>query len=170
MLKRVDSVYSSGRVKGDWYKWKVDPFVADMVVVGAQMGHGKRSNLYSDYTLAVLDAHGELVTVAKAYSGLSDEELKEVDRFVRKNITGKFGPVRSVKPEIVFEVAFEGARSSGRHKSGVALRFPRIQNWRRDKTPADVDTLENLLGYARMGEAKRGEGPRMDDAGNLLLF
>ena len=170
MLKRVDSVYSSGRVKGDWYKWKVDPFVADMVVVGAQMGHGKRSNLYSDYTLAVLDAHGELVTVAKAYSGLSDKELKEVDRFVRKNITGKFGPVRSVKPEIVFEVAFEGARASGRHKSGVALRFPRIQCWRKEKVPAEVDTLENLLGYARMGEAKKGDGPRMDDAGNLLLF
>ena len=170
MLKRVDSVYSSGRVKGDWYKWKVDPFVADMVVVGAQMGHGKRSNLYSDYTLAVLDTHGELVTVAKAYSGLSDEELKEVDRFVRKNITGKFGPVRSVKPEIVFEVAFEGARASGRHKSGVALRFPRIQSWRKDKTPAEVDTLSNLLGYARMGDAKKGDGPRMDDAGNLLLF
>ncbi len=170
MLKRMDSIYSSGRVKGDWYKWKVDPFVADMVVVGAQMGHGKRSNLYSDYTLAVLDAHGELVTVAKAYSGLSDEELKEVDRFVRKNITGKFGPVRSVKPEIVFEIAFEGARTSGRHKSGVALRFPRIQSWRKDKTPAEVDTLENLLGYARMGEPKRGDGPRMDDAGNLLLF
>jgi len=170
MLKRVNSVYSSGRVKGDWYKWKVDPFVADMVVVGAQMGHGKRSNLYSDYTLAVLDAKGELVTVAKAYSGLSDEELKEVDRFVRKNITGKFGPVRSVKPEIVFEVAFESARSSGRHKSGVALRFPRIQSWRKDKTPAEVDTLDNLLGFSRMGEAKKGEGPRMDDAGNLLLF
>jgi len=170
MLKRVDSVYSSGRVKGDWYKWKVDPFVADMVVVGAQMGHGKRSNLYSDYTLAVLDSHGELVAVAKAYSGLSDEELKEVDRFVRKNITGKFGPVRSVRPEIVFEVAFEGARSSGRHKSGVALRFPRIQNWRRDKTPADVDTLENLLGYARMGETQKEGDPKTDDAGNLLLF
>jgi len=170
MLKRMDSIYSSGRVKGDWYKWKVDPFVADMVVVGAQMGHGKRSNLYSDYTLAVLDSYGELVTVAKAYSGLSDEELKEVDRFVRKNITGKFGPVRSVKPEIVFEVAFEGARASGRHKSGVALRFPRIQRWRMDKTPAEVDTLENLLGYARMGEAKKGDGPKMDDEGNLLLF
>ena len=170
MLKQVNSVYSSGRVKGDWYKWKVDPFVADMVVVGVQMEHGKRSNLYSDYTLAVLDAHGELVTVAKAYSGLSDEELKEVDRLVRKNITGKFGPVRSVKPEIVFEIAFEGARASGRHKSGVALRFPRIQSWRKDKTPAEVDTLENLLGYARMGEPKRGDGPRIDDAGNLLLF
>jgi DNA ligase-1 len=170
MLKRMDSVYSSGRVKGDWYKWKVDPFVADMVVVGAQLGHGKRANLYSDYTLAVLDEKGEFVTVAKAYSGITDEELKEIDRYVRKNITGKFGPVRSVRPGIVFEVAFEGARSSGRHKSGVALRFPRIQSWRRDKEPDEVDSLNNLLGYARMGESKQGGGPRTDDAGNLLLF
>ena len=170
MLKRMDSVYSSGRVKGDWYKWKVDPFVADMVVVGAQLGHGKRANLYSDYTLAVLDEKGELVTVAKAYSGITDEELKEIDRYVRKNITGKFGPVRSVRPGIVFEVAFEGARASGRHKSGVALRFPRIQRWRKDKESTEVDTLENLIGYARMGEPKQGDGPRMDDAGNLLLF
>ena len=170
MLKRMDSVYSSGRVKGGWYKWKVDPFVADMVVVGAQLGHGKRANLYSDYTLAVLDEKGEFVTVAKAYSGITDEELKEIDRYVRKNITGKFGPVRSVRPGIVFEVAFEGARASGRHKSGVALRFPRIQRWRKDKEPGEVDSLENLLGYARMGEPKQGDGPRMDDAGNLLLF
>jgi DNA ligase-1 len=170
MLKRMNSVYSSGRVKGDWYKWKVDPFVADMVVVGAQLGHGKRANLYSDYTLAVLDEKGEFVTVAKAYSGITDEELKEIDRYVRKNITGKFGPVRSVRPGIVFEVAFEGARASGRHKSGVALRFPRIQRWRKDKEPSEVDTLENLIGYARMGEPKQGDGSRMDDAGNLLLF
>lgn len=170
MLKRADSIYSSGRVKGDWYKWKVDPFVADMVVVGAQLGHGKRANLYSDYTLAVLDDTGELVTVAKAYSGLSDQELKEVDRYIRKNVTGKFGPVRSVRPGLVFEVAFEGARASGRHKSGVALRFPRIQRWRKDKEPKEVDSLENLLGYARMGEPKQGDGPRTDDAGNLLLF
>ena len=98
MLKRMNSVYSSGRVKGDWYKWKIDPFVADMVVVGAQLGHGKRANLYSDYTLAVLDEKEEFVTVAKAYSGITDEELKEIDRYVRKNITGKFGPVRSVRP------------------------------------------------------------------------
>lgn len=170
MLKRRDSVYSTGRVKGDWYKWKVDPYVADMVVVGAQLGHGKRANIYSDYTLAVLDQQGEMVTVAKAYSGLSDVELKEVDRYVRKNVTGKFGPVRSVRPGIVFEVAFEGARSSGRHKSGIALRFPRIQRWRQDKKPEEVDTLENLLGYARMGERVREDGTKTDDAGNLLLF
>jgi DNA ligase-1 len=111
-----------------------------------------------------------VVTVAKAYSGLSDIELKEVDRYVRKNITGKFGPVRSVRPGIVFEVAFEGARSSGRHKSGIALRFPRIQRWRQDKKPEEIDTLENLLGYARMGERVRGDGTKTDDAGNLLLF
>ncbi|MEK9773429.1 MAG: ATP-dependent DNA ligase [Opitutae bacterium] len=170
MLKHKDSVYSSGRVKGDWYKWKIDPFVADMVVVGAQLGHGKRANLYSDYTLAVLDGKGEFVTVAKAYSGITDEELREIDRYVRKNITGKFGPVRGVRPGIVFEVAFEGVRASGRHKSGIALRFPRIQRWRKDKDPKEVDTLENLLGYARMGEPNHGEGPRSDDAGNLLLF
>ena len=170
MLKRKDSLYSSGRVKGDWYKWKVDPFVADMVLVGAQMGHGKRANRYSDYTLAVLNERREFVTVAKAYSGISDEELRQIDRYVRKNITGKYGPVRSVRPGIVFEVAFEGARASGRHKSGVALRFPRIQRWRKDKKPLEVDSLENLLGYAQMGEPKKGEGPRTDDAGNLLLF
>jgi DNA ligase-1 len=170
MLKQIDSPYSSGRIKGDWYKWKVDPYVADMVVVGAQLGHGKRANIYSDYTLAVLDTSGELVSVAKAYSGLSDEELNEVDRYVRKNITGKYGPVRMVRPGIVFEVAFEGAQASGRHKSGVALRFPRIQRWRKDKEPKEVDTLENLIGYARMGGPQRGHGPRTDDAGNLLLF
>ena len=108
--------------------------------------------------------------MAKAYSGITDTELGEIDRYVRKNITGKFGPVRSVRPGIVFEVAFEGARASARHKSGVALRFPRIQRWRKDKEPGEVDTLENLIGYARMGEPKQGDGPRMDDAGNLLLF
>ncbi len=170
MLKRKDSIYSTGRVKGDWYKWKVDPFVADMVVVGAQLGHGKRANLYSDYTLAVLDERGEFVTVAKAYSGITDDEMREIDRYVRKNITGKFGPLRGVRPGIVFEVAFEGARASGRHKSGVALRFPRIQRWRKDKGPKEVDSLENLLGYARMGEPRKEDGPRTDDAGNLLLF
>ena len=107
MLKRMDSKYESGRVKGSWYKWKVDPYVADMVVVSAQLGHGKRANLYSDYSLAVWNENGELVTVAKAYSGLSNEEIEKVDRFVRKNITGKFGPVRGVKPELVLEIAFE---------------------------------------------------------------
>ena len=171
MLKKKDSSYESGRVKGRWYKWKVDPFLADMVVVSAQLGHGKRSNLYSDYSLAVWDEQGELVTVAKAYSGLSDNEIEQVDRFVRKNITGKFGPVRSVKPNLVFEIAFEGARSSGRHKSGVALRFPRINRWRTDKKIEDADTLEIIRGFTGINEeTKMGDGTKVDQDGNLLLF
>lgn len=171
MLKKKNSIYESGRVKGSWYKWKVDPYLADMVVVSAQLGHGKRSNLYSDYSLAVWDEHGELVTVAKAYSGLSDNEIEKVDRFVRKNITGKFGPVRSVKPILVFEIAFEGARSSGRHKSGVALRFPRINRWRTDKKIEDADTLETIRGFTGInGETKMADGTKVDQEGNLLLF
>ena len=171
MLKRKNSIYESGRVKGSWYKWKVDPYLADMVVVSAQLGHGKRSNLYSDYSLAVWDEHGELVTVAKAYSGLSDNEIEKVDQFVRKNITGKFGPVRSVKPILVFEIAFEGARSSGRHKSGVALRFPRINRWRTDKKIEDADTLEIIRGFTGItGETKMADGTKVDQEGNLLLF
>ena len=171
MLKRKDSKYESGRVKGAWFKWKVDPFLADMVVVSAQLGHGKRANLYSDYSLAVWDESGRLVTVAKAYSGLSNEEIEEVDKFVRKNITGKFGPVRGVNPSLVFEIAFEGAQSSGRHKSGVALRFPRIHRWRKDKKIEEADTLEMIRGYAGMNENIIMEGGHKTDAdGNLLLF
>jgi DNA ligase-1 len=171
MLKKKDSSFESGRVKGCWYKWKVDPYLADMVVVSAQLGHGKRSNLYSDYSLAVWDEQGELVTVAKAYSGLSDNEIEKVDRFVRKNITGKFGPVRSVKPNLVFEIAFEGVRSSGRHKSGVALRFPRINRWRTDKKIEDADTLEIIRGFTGIKEeTKMADGTKVDQEGNLLLF
>ena len=170
MLKRKDSVYRGGRVKGAWFKWKVDPFLADMVVVSAQLGHGKRSNLYTDYSLAVWNESGELVTVAKAYSGLTDKEIEEVDRFVRKNITGKFGPVRGVRPELVFEIAFEGVQGSGRHKSGVALRFPRIHRWRQDKKPADADSLEMIRGFAGMGERREKDGNKIDQDGNLLLF
>jgi DNA ligase-1 len=171
MLKKKDSPYESGRVKGSWYKWKIDPYLADMVVVSAQLGHGKRSNLYSDYSLAVLDDRGELQTVAKAYSGLTDKEIEQVDRYVRKNITGKFGPVRSVRPGLVFEIAFEGIRSSGRHKSGVALRFPRINRWRKDKRIEEADTLEIIRGFARMNEnLKTANGTKVDQDGNLLLF
>lgn len=171
MLKKKDSSFESRRVKGCWYKWKVDPYLADMVVVSAQLGHGKRSNLYSDYSLAVWDEQGELVTVAKAYSGLSDNEIEKVDRFVRKNITGKFGPVRSVKPNLVFEIAFEGVRSSGRHKSGVALRFPRINRWRTDKKIEDADTLEIIRGFTGIKEeTKMADGTKVDQEGNLLLF
>ena len=171
MLKRKDSKYESGRVKGSWFKWKVDPFLADMVVVSAQLGHGKRANLYSDYSLAVWDESGNLVTVAKAYSGLSNGEIEEVDKFVRKNITGKFGPVRGVNPSLVFEIAFEGVQASGRHKSGVALRFPRIHRWRKDKKIEEADTLEVIRGYAGMNEnISMADGYKTDVDGNLLLF
>ena len=143
MLKRKESSYETGRVKGGWYKWKIDPFLADMVVVSAQLGRGKRANLYSDYSLAVWN-NEELVTVAKAYSGLSIKEIEEVDAFVRKNISGKFGPVRGVKPGLVFEIAFEGLHESPRHKSGVALRFPRMRRWRHDKVVQQANTLDDL--------------------------
>jgi DNA ligase 1 len=143
MLKRKDSVYQVGRKRGDWWKWKIDPLVIDAVLVYAQKGHGRRSNLYTDYTFAVRSGE-QLVTFAKAYSGLTDKELAEVDAFVKKNSLEKFGPVRTVKPELVFEIAFEGIAASSRHKSGVALRFPRINRWRKDKGPAEIDTLEAL--------------------------
>ncbi|MFM1941653.1 MAG: hypothetical protein RI897_635 [Verrucomicrobiota bacterium] len=145
MLKQLDSVYGVGRQRGAWWKWKVDPLTCDVVLVAAQPGHGRRATIYSDYTLAVWD-EGDLLTVAKAYSGLSDAEMDEVDAYVRANITGRFGPVRSVKPELVFEIAFEGVGLSTRHKSGVALRFPRIVRWRRDKRADEADTLDFLRG------------------------
>jgi DNA ligase 1 len=143
MLKKKSSVYQVGRKRGDWWKWKIDPLVIDAVMVYAQKGHGRRSNLYTDYTFAVR-AGDQLLTFTKAYSGLTDKELAEVDAFVRKNSLEKFGPVRTVRPELVFEIAFEGIAASARHKSGVALRFPRINRWRKDKTPADIDTIEGL--------------------------
>ena len=143
MLKRKTSIYQVGRKRGDWWKWKVDPLVIDAVLVYAQKGHGRRSNLYTDYTFAVR-AGDQLVTFTKAYSGLTDRELSEVDAFVKKNSLEKFGPVRTVRPELVFEIAFEGIAASPRHKSGVALRFPRINRWRKDKGPAEIDTLETL--------------------------
>jgi DNA ligase-1 len=143
MLKRRSSAYQAGRRRGDWWKWKIDPLVIDAVLVYAQKGHGRRSNLYTDYTFAVRDGE-QLVTFTKAYSGLTDKEIAEVDAFVKKNSLEKFGPVRTVKPLLVFEIAFEGIAASNRHKSGVALRFPRINRWRKDKTPADIDTLEAL--------------------------
>ncbi|HTR30079.1 MAG TPA: ATP-dependent DNA ligase [Puia sp.] len=143
MLKRKTSVYQAGRRRGDWWKWKIDPLVIDAVMVYAQKGHGRRSNLYTDYTFAVRDGE-QLVTFTKAYSGLTDKEIAEVDAFVRRNSLEKFGPVRTVKPELVFEIAFEGIAPSTRHKSGVALRFPRINRWRRDKSVAEIDTIGNL--------------------------
>lgn len=143
MLKRKNSVYQVGRKTGDWWKWKIDPLTIDAVMIYAQKGHGRRSNLYTDYTFAVKDGD-KLVTFTKAYSGLTDKEFAMVDDFVKKNSLEKFGPVRTVKPELVFEIAFEGIAASNRHKSGVALRFPRISRWRRDKKADEINTLEDL--------------------------
>jgi DNA ligase 1 len=143
MLKRKDSTYLAGRKRGDWWKWKIDPLTIDAVMIYAQKGHGRRSNLYTDYTFAVKDGE-KLVSFTKAYSGLTDKEFLEVDAFVKRNSLEKFGPVRTVKPELVFEIAFEGIAASSRHKSGVALRFPRINRWRKDKTVGEINTLEDL--------------------------
>ncbi|MHC4476654.1 MAG: ATP-dependent DNA ligase [Planctomycetota bacterium] len=143
MLKRLDSFYRVGRRRGSWWKWKIDPLTADGVLIYAQRGHGKRAGLYTDYTFAAWQ--GEiLVPFAKAYSGLNDEEIREVDRFIQRNTVERFGPVRSVRPELVFEIAFEGIQESSRHKSGVAVRFPRIIRWRRDKKAQEADTIETL--------------------------
>jgi len=143
MLKRKSSVYEVGRKRGDWWKWKIDALTIDAVMIYAQKGHGRRSNLYTDYTFAVKDGD-KLVSFTKAYSGLTDKEFAEVDNFVKRNAMEKFGPVRTVKPELVFEIAFEGIAASNRHKSGVALRFPRISRWRKDKKPEEINTLEDL--------------------------
>jgi DNA ligase-1 len=143
MLKRKNSDYKVGRKRGDWWKWKVEPMSVDAVMIYAMRGHGRRANLYSDYTFAVWKGE-ELVPFAKAYSGLTDKEMKEVDRFVKKNTIERFGPVRSVKPELVFEIGFEGIAPSTRHKSGIALRFPRILRQRLDKKPNEANTLEDL--------------------------
>jgi DNA ligase-1 len=143
MLKRLDSPYHSGRKRGDWWKWKINPYTVDTVLIYAQKGSGKRANFYTDYTFAVRDGE-KLITVAKAYSGLTDKEIKEVDAFVKRNAVEKFGPVRTVKPELVFEIAFEGIAESKRHKAGLALRFPRILRWRKDKKAEEINTLEDL--------------------------
>ncbi len=143
MLKQKTSPYHVGRKKGDWWKWKVDPLTIDAVMIYAQRGSGRRSGYYTDYTFAVRK-EDKLVTIAKAYSGLSDKEIQEVSRFVRDNEIEKFGPVRTVRPELVFEIAFEGIALSNRHKSGVALRFPRIKRWRKDKTVDEIDTIETV--------------------------
>jgi DNA ligase-1 len=143
MLKRKSSPYQVGRKRGDWWKWKIDPLTIDAVMIYAQKGAGRRSNLYTDYTFAVRDGD-KLVAFTKAYSGLTDKEFAQVDNFVKRNSLEKFGPVRTVKPELVFEIAFEGIAASTRHKSGVALRFPRISRWRHDKPVSEINTLEDL--------------------------
>ncbi len=141
MLKARDAAYGVGRTRGAWWKWKVDPLRLDGVLLYAQKGHGRRASLYTDYTFGVWDGE-DLVPIGKAYSGLTDAEIRKVDRWIRNNITDRFGPVRAVEPGLVFELAFDGIRSSSRHRSGVALRFPRMARWRQDKTPAEADTLE----------------------------
>lgn len=143
MLKRLTSTYEVGRRRGDWWKWKVDPLSIDAVLTFSMQGHGRRADLYTDHTFG-LWKDGQLVTFAKAYSGLTDAEMKEVDAFVKKNTLERFGPVRQVKAELVFEIAFEGISTSTRHKSGVAVRFPRIARWRKDKKAADANSLDHL--------------------------
>jgi DNA ligase-1 len=143
MLKRRSSPYAVGRTRGDWWKWKVEPLEIDAVILYAQAGHGRRAGLHSDYTLGLWH-DGRLVTVAKAYSGLTDAEIVEIDRIVRVTTVEKHGPVRICTPTLVMQLAFEGVSRSTRHKSGVAVRFPRIIRWRRDKDPADAGTLADL--------------------------
>jgi DNA ligase-1 len=143
MLKRKSATYQVGRRRGDWWKWKIDPLSVDAVMIYAQKGHGRRADLYTDYTFAVWDGD-KLVPFAKAYSGLTDVEINKVDYFIKRNTLEKFGPVRTVKPELVFEIGFEGINRSNRHKSGVALRFPRILRWRHDKPKEEADTIDTL--------------------------
>ena len=165
MLKRWDSIYEAGRPKGPWFKWKRDPHLIDAVLMYAQRGHGKRSSFYSDYTFGVwsVGENGdELVPVGKAYFGFTDAELIEIDRFVRRNTVERFGPVREVMHEreqgLVFEVAFEGLQRSTRHKSGLAMRFPRISRLRWDKPPRDADRIETLEAILRTIEGRFTNG------------
>jgi DNA ligase-1 len=143
MLKRLSSAYHVGRKRGDWWKWKLDPYSVDAVMIYAQAGHGRRANLFTDFTFAVRDGN-DLVPFAKAYSGLTDTEFRMITAWVQKNTLERFGPVRRVPPELVFEIAFEGIQASPRHKSGIALRFPRMLRWRQDKGVAEIDTLDAL--------------------------
>lgn len=143
MLKRADSPYLSGRKKGDWWKWKLAPLTIDAVMIYAQSGSGRRANLFTDFTFAVWDGDA-LVPFTKAYSGLTDAEFRKITAWVRKNTQARFGPVRQVTPHHVFEIAFEGIQASQRHKSGVALRFPRMLRWRSDKPMAEANSLDDL--------------------------
>jgi DNA ligase-1 len=168
MLKALDSPYGTGRQRGTWWKWKIEPYSFDGVMLYAQPGHGRRSNLYTDYTFGVRDGD-TLVPVAKAYSGLSNEEIAELDRWIRSHTVEKFGPVRQVEPTQVFELAYEGIATSNRHKSGIAMRFPRILRRRLDKPAAEADTLQDLQAVlaAHRGVFERGEQPDSSDSGEL---
>ncbi|MEO7909332.1 MAG: ATP-dependent DNA ligase [Roseiflexaceae bacterium] len=154
MLKRLSAPYRVGRVRGDWWKWKISPFTIDAVLIYAQRGSGKRASLYTDYTFGVWDGD-HLVPFAKAYSGLTDAEIRQVDAFIRRNTVEKFGPVRTVKPELVFELAFEAIQRSSRHKSGIAVRFPRMLRWRTDKPIAEADSLETIRALLPEEKASR---------------
>ena len=151
MLKRRDSAYGVGRPRGDWWKWKIEPYTLDAVLIYAQRGHGKRASLYTDYTFGIWKGD-ELVPFAKAYSGLTDEEIREVDAFIRRNTLERFGPVRTVKPGLVFELGFEGIRRSSRHKSGIAVRFPRMLRIRKDKAIGEANTVADAYELAGLGE------------------
>jgi DNA ligase-1 len=143
MIKRRASPYHVGRKRGDWWKWKLDPLTIDTVMIYAQAGHGRRANLFTDFTFAVWQGN-ELVPFTKAYSGLTDAEFGQITQWVRRNTLQRFGPVRQVTPHHVFEIAFEGIQESPRHKSGIALRFPRMLRWRQDKTVDQADSLDHL--------------------------
>lgn len=144
MLKRKDSPYRAGRVRGDWWKWKIEPYTVDAVLLYAEPGHGRRAGLLTDYTFGVRADDGAWVPIAKAYSGLTEEEIVELDRWLRRHTLKRFGPVRQVEPRQVFELGFEGIAPSGRHRCGLALRFPRILRWRRDLDPSAVSHLDEL--------------------------
>jgi len=154
MLKRGESAYVPGRPKGQWWKWKRDPLTIDAVVMYAQRGHGKRSSYYSDYTFGLWREDGELVPVGKAYSGFTDAELVKLDRWIRNHTTNRFGPVREVERGLVLEIAFDAAQRSNRHKSGVALRFPRVARVRMDKPAAEADQLETLMRLIEPGSVQ----------------
>jgi DNA ligase-1 len=167
MLKRRDSTYGVGRKRGEWWKWKIDPYSVDAVLIYAQPGSGKRASLLTDYTFGVWH-EGALVPFAKAYSGLSNDEIAEMDRWIRRHTRERFGPVRHVEPVQVFELGFEGIAESSRHKSGIAVRFPRMLRWRKDKKPEEADTLEavrRLLGGSIAASDEKEAQSNMDKTG-----
>ena len=158
MLKRATSPYHTGRKRGDWWKWKLDPYTIDAVMLYAQAGHGRRANLFTDFTFGIRDGN-DLVPFTKAYSGLTDAEFAEITRWVQSHTLERFGPVRKVPADLVFELAFEGIQESPRHKSGLALRFPRMVRWRRDKGVADIDTIDTLRALLRTAQGASPPDP-----------
>ncbi len=160
MIKKRDAAYGVGRTRGEWWKWKSTPLTIDAVLVYAQQGHGRRASLFTDYTFAVWH-EGELAPIAKAYSGLTDAEIREVDRFIRAHTIDRYGPVRTVEPLLVFELHFEGVQLSTRHRAGLAVRFPRIARWRTDKLPKDADTLETLRALAEQQSNRANSAPEL---------